>query len=287
MARRESDTPLPTRLFRWLVALCAVALLWLGGGLAYLGRVETFTPPDSEVHSDAIVVLTGGAVRLSTALRLLHDGRAERLLVSGVAPTTTKASLMQAAIPAMPDSAQASNDWSGIDLQLLFDCCVDLGFEAEDTAGNAIEAASWARARGYKSLRVVTANYHMPRAMAEFRRRMGDIAVLPHPVRSDAMRVEDWWHRRTATLFLLGEYTKYAAALLRAHLDAMLEETVATSGAENAARQLPDAVLTPAPLPVPAPVPVPVPAAEPPSAEQTTPEPKASEQKAPESKVGE
>ncbi|MFN4276675.1 MAG: YdcF family protein [Ferrovibrio sp.] len=236
MARRDSDTPLSTRLFRWLVALCAIALLWLGGGLAYLERVETFTPPDSEVHSDAIVVLTGGAVRLSTALRLLNDGKAERLLVSGVAPTTTKATLMQAAIPAMPDSAQASNDWSGIDLQLLFDCCVDLGFEAEDTAGNAVEAASWARARGYKSLRVVTANYHMPRAMAEFRRRLSDITVLPHPVRSDAMRVEDWWQRRTATLFLLGEYTKYVAALLRAHLDVLLEETVA----ESTARKAPD-----------------------------------------------
>jgi uncharacterized SAM-binding protein YcdF (DUF218 family) len=278
MARRDSDTPLSTRLFRWLVALCAVALLWLGGGLAYLARVETFTPPDSEVHSDAIVVLTGGAVRLSTALRLLNDGKAERLLVSGVAPTTTKASLMQAAIPAMPDSAQASNDWSGIDLQLLFDCCVDLGFEAEDTAGNAVEAASWARARGYKSLRVVTANYHMPRAMAEFRRRMGDIAVLPHPVRSDAMRVEDWWQRRTATLFLLGEYTKYVAALLRAHLDAMLEETVAESTARRATENGP----APAPVsaPVPAPVPAPAPAAEPKAAEPTTPETKAPEQKA-------
>lgn len=267
MARRDTDIPVTTRLGRWLLAFAAIALLWLGGGLAYLERVEQFVPP-GEDRSDAIVVLTGGAVRLSTALRLLHEEKAERLLVSGVAPTTTKASLIQAAIPAMPDSAQASNDWSGIDLQLLFDCCVDLGFEAVDTAGNAVEAASWARARGYKSLRVVTANYHMPRAMVEFRRRLTDIAVLPHPVRSDAMRVEDWWQRRAATLFLLGEYTKYAAAMLRAHLDAMLAETVAAA---------PGKATDATPAPAPAPTPAAETKTEPPAAEAPPAEQKATE----------
>ncbi|MEK9970249.1 MAG: ElyC/SanA/YdcF family protein, partial [Ferrovibrio sp.] len=111
-------------------------------------------------------------------------------------------------------------------LQLLFECCVDLGFEADDTAGNAAETASWAAARGYKTIRLVTANYHMPRALVEFGRALSAFTVLPHPVRSDAMRVEDWWQRRTATAFLLGEYTKYVAALLRAHLGSQLSATL-------------------------------------------------------------
>src|SRR3546814_9566295 len=63
---------------------------------------------------------------------------------------------LQAVLPSMPDAAQAAANWQGIDLQLLFECCVDLGFEAADTAGNALETAGWLNAHGYKSIRLVT-----------------------------------------------------------------------------------------------------------------------------------
>lgn len=234
--RDEESTPFFTRIGRWLMLLAALGLLWLGGGIAYIERVESLPAPD-ETKTDAIVVLTGGAARLATALRLLNENKADRLLVSGVAQTATKASLMQAVLPAMPDAAQASGNWQGIDLQLLFDCCVDLGFEAEDTAGNAAETASWAAARGYKTIRLVTANYHMPRALVEFGRYLPGFTMLPHPVRSDAMRVEDWWQRRTATAFLLGEYTKYVAALLRAHLGSQLSATLEQKAPATSAPQ--------------------------------------------------
>ena len=191
------------------------------------------------------LVLTGGAVRLATALRLLNENKAERLLVSGVAQTATKATLLQAVLPTMPDAAQASSNWQGIDLQLLFECCVDLGFEADDTAGNAAETASWAAARGYKTIRLVTANYHMPRAQVEFGRWMPGVKIWPHPVRSDAMRVEDWWQRRTATFFLLGEYSKYLAALLRAHLGTQLSATLEQKPATSAPQSVPVQAATP------------------------------------------
>jgi len=197
MARSSyTATPITTRVKRWLGLLLAVLLLWLGGALTYFNRAET-TPPAGDERTDAIVVLTGGAARLATALRLLNENKADRLLVSGVGPTATKASLLQAVLPSMPDAAQAASDGEGIDLQSLFECCVDLGFEATDTASNAVETAAWANARGYQSIRLVTANYHMPRSLVEFRRRMPEATILPHPVRSDAMRVEDWWRRCT------------------------------------------------------------------------------------------
>lgn len=235
MPRRRSEpaTPLLSRLKRWLIAACALGLLWLGGAMTYVERVEQIPTP-AETRTDAIVVLTGGAVRMATALRLLNDNKADRLLVSGVSPTATKATLQEALSKSMPDAAQNNSGGQGIDLQLLFDCCVDLGYEAGDTAGNASETASWAAARGYKSVRIVTANYHMPRTLVEFGYRMPGITVVPHPVRSDAMRVEDWWQRRTATLFLLGEYSKYAAALLRVKLGIQLEKTVEQKDAQKA-----------------------------------------------------
>lgn len=235
MPRRPADTvpSLLTRLKRWLIAACALGLLWLGGAMTYVERVEQIPTP-AETRTDAIVVLTGGAVRMATALRLLNEDKADRLLVSGVSPNATKATLQEALSKAMPDAAQHNSGGQGIDLQLLFECCVDLGYEAGDTAGNAAETASWAAARGYKSVRVVTANYHMPRTLVEFAYRMPGITVVPHPVRSDAMRVEDWWQRRTATLFLLGEYSKYAASLLRVKLGVQLEKTVEQKGETKA-----------------------------------------------------
>ena len=229
---RNSDTPLFTRFRRWLMLLAALLLLWLGGASVYVEQVEQL-PQAGDARTDAIVVLTGGAARLNTGLRLLDQGKAERLLVSGVAQSATRSTLMQAVLPGMPDAAQAGNSWQGIDLQLLFECCVDLGFEAGDTAGNATETASWAAARGYKTVRLVTANYHMPRALVEFGYRLQGIEILPHPVRSDAMRVEDWWQRRTATVFLLGEYSKYVAALLRARLGDQLSATVSATASDG------------------------------------------------------
>jgi uncharacterized SAM-binding protein YcdF (DUF218 family) len=244
MARKDRDrddeesTPFFTRISRWLMLLATIGLLWLGGGIAYVERVESIPAP-TETKTDAIVVLTGGAARLATALRLLNENKADRLLVSGVAQTATKATLLQAVLPTMPDAAQASSNWQGIDLQLLFDCCVDLGFEADDTAGNAAETASWAAARGYTTIRLVTANYHMPRAQVEFGRYLSGMTIVPHPVRSDAMRVEDWWQRRAATVFLLGEYSKYLAALLRAHLGTQLTATLEQKPATSAPQSVP------------------------------------------------
>lgn len=238
MARGSRTAGLVRHLKRWAVALAVLALLWLGGALVYIERAETLPEPD-DARTDAIVVLTGGAVRLSTALRLLEDGKAERLLVSGVGPTVSKASLLQAVLPGMPDAAQASSNWQGIDLQLLFECCVDLGFEAADTAGNAVETAAWMGQRGYTSLRLVTANYHMPRSLVEFRRRLPQADIRPHAVRSDAMPVEAWWQRRTAAVFLLGEYTKYAAALLRARLDGLIADAINDTPAARSAMPAP------------------------------------------------
>jgi len=217
MARRRDPLPPGRWLQRWLLAIAAPLLLWLGGALGYIDQIEHLPAP-SEQRTDAIVVLTGGTLRLATALRLLADDKAERLLVSGVGPTVSKASLLQAVLPSMPDAAQASAGWQGIDLQLLFECCVDLGFEAADTAGNARETAGWLGTHGFRSVRLVTANYHMPRSLAEFTRRLPGIAIVPHPVLPDTMRVEGWWQRRAAAGFLLGEYSKYVLAVLRARL---------------------------------------------------------------------
>src|SRR5690606_842180 len=59
---------------------------------------------------------------------------------------------------------------------------ITLGRIATSTRGNGQEIGEWARQKGIGSLRVVTAGYHMPRALLELRRNMPDVILLPHPV---------------------------------------------------------------------------------------------------------
>lgn len=174
------------------------ALAW-GGGLVWfaLGIPERVEDPAAE--TDAIVVLTGGSRRLNEGLTLLLRGRAKKLFVSGVHRGVDVAELLRAAQQS-PHEVQ---------------CCIALGYEADNTAGNAAETARWMKEQGYRSLRLVTSGYHMRRALLEFRAAMPDAAILPHPVFPDTFPARNWWTRGGNLALAAGEYTKYLAAALR------------------------------------------------------------------------
>ena len=166
--------------------------------------------PIANGRADGVVVFTGGSERIASAIDLIDEGAGGRLLISGVHPDATPA---QIADLANGDPARTA---------ALFECCVDLGFEARTTIGNADEAAGWARANRFRSLILVTSDYHMPRAMLETRRELPDVAITPHPVYSGAVgrkgpggkggaRINDWG-------LLIGEYSKFLAAYARAAL---------------------------------------------------------------------
>ena len=97
----------------------------------------------------------------------------------------------------------------------MFDCCVDLGFTAADTVGNARETAEWARSLGYHSLILVTADYHMPRAMLELRAALPEAKVTPYPVATPALDARHWQSTGEAARRMVLEYSKYLAILAR------------------------------------------------------------------------
>jgi uncharacterized SAM-binding protein YcdF (DUF218 family) len=84
-----------------------------------------------------------------------------------------------------------------------------MGYEAEDTQGNADEAANWTRAHGYRSLVVVTTNYHMPRSLAEFSAEMPGVTLEPYPVEPGEIDYAHWWENPRALRVLNTEYAKY------------------------------------------------------------------------------
>ena len=154
-------------------------------------------------NADGIVVLTGGASRISDAIELLAAGRGKRLLISGVHRTTTTGR-NRAHQPA---------------LQGLVACCVDLDHSAINTVGNAIETRRWARERGFTSLIVVTSAYHMPRTMAELERQMPDTALVPFPVVTEKLRNEPWWASAPTARLIFSEYAKFVVAQLRMRIE--------------------------------------------------------------------
>ena len=166
--------------------------LWLAG-LVWFASIIPSGPVDDPAATDAIVVLTGGGGRLSAGLDLLAGGRAKRLFVSGVYRGVDVARLLEVAQRAPADLA----------------CCVEIGYAADDTAGNAAETAAWARRNGVTSLRVVTASYHMPRSLVEFRRALPGVALVPHPVFSESFKRTEWWAWPGTFALVVSEYNKY------------------------------------------------------------------------------
>ena len=185
---------------RYLAAIAVIAIIWLAGLLAFADRIERMTPPVDPGRADGIVVLTGASdARINEALRLLSAGRGERLLVSGVNRQVQRGELREI--------TAGSNR--------LFDCCVDLGFDAEDTVGNAQETAAWAAAKRYDSLIVVTSDYHIPRAMLEIRGQMRDAELIPYAVATPSLNADSWWRTSVGQRRMVVEYSKYLAVLVR------------------------------------------------------------------------
>ena len=185
------------RIIRGL-AITSVVLfaLWASGFVWFVARPS----PENEVAStDAIVVLTGGRSRLQSGMDLLRDGKGRKLFVSGVN--------QQVDLDALLRASGNAPDWVS--------CCTTLGHDADNTLGNARETAQWMRQQGFKSLRLVTAWYHMPRSLLELDRAIPEVKIIAHPVFPDELTQEHWWTSPGVVLLLAGEYTKYLGALVR------------------------------------------------------------------------
>jgi uncharacterized SAM-binding protein YcdF (DUF218 family) len=207
---------LPIRLKRSLavIALIGILIFWAGFSF-FVWRV-----PKAEVtlgrNADGIVVVTGGALRITDAIELLSAGRGKRLLISGVHPATTSREIARL----MPEYGA------------LIACCVDLDHSAVNTVGNAVETQHWAKAHGFQSLIVVTSNYHMPRTMAELAWHLPDVELIPFPVVTERMRGGQVGSMASARL-LFAEYLKSIFSQIRMRLAPAPAATDVASGASH------------------------------------------------------
>jgi uncharacterized SAM-binding protein YcdF (DUF218 family) len=171
----------------------SLLLILYGLGFALFGVTLGKPAPGDVARTDGIVVITGGAGRIEHGVEILADGHGKRLLVAGADPAVTKTDLVRRL---------------GGKRKLL-ECCVDLGSESVDTRSNAEETRRWLERRKYRSVRLITSDWHMRRARYEFRRVLADdYQVVP-----DAVRTEPGF------MTLFGEYNKYLLRRIAVWLD--------------------------------------------------------------------
>ena len=180
-------------LWRGLAGAALICAAAFGLGLSQFILNLDPREPLSVREADGAVALTGGAERITDAVNLLSRGYAGRLLITGVNQTTRGAEIARLT-PRFGD---------------LFGCCIDLGYDALNTRGNALEARRWVIERGMKSLIIVTSNYHMPRTLIEFADVMPGVTLIPYPVVPERLRAGSVWSDPQLLRVLAVEYAKY------------------------------------------------------------------------------
>ncbi len=203
-ADKERIRPVRGRgFFRPLVTLGVISLAALGVGFLAFAHSLPRAEEKTVRAADGIVVLTGGASRIVDAVELLSADRGKRLLISGVNPKTTHGELIR----------------MNPEVERLLVGRIDLGRDATNTIGNAIETGHWVREQKFHSLIVVTSGWHMPRALIEIAHELPGVTLIPYPVVSDRMRDEPWWSDAQTVRLLLVEYVKYVASYVRVRVD--------------------------------------------------------------------
>lgn len=177
-----------------------LALAWGIGFCTFVAMIPQ-QPGEPPVHADAIVVLTGGNLRLESGFELLAQGRAPRMFISGVESGVTLSTLLRQ--PSYRPFASRIMPGS-----------VTLGYKAHSTSGNASEIAEWVQKEHVQSILLVTGNYHIPRSLYELHMATPNLIILPEPVFTRHFKDDSWWQSWASARLVLSEYHKYIATLL-------------------------------------------------------------------------
>lgn len=179
-------------IFYFFITLIPLWLIGFGVFVLYVFSFRFSTLPPT----DGIATWTGGEYRIHTALQLLEQNQAKRLLISGVNKSVSPGEVLGSVSPEMLEK-------------------IDLGYQATTTEENALETAEWVYKNRLKSVALVTSFYHMPRSLLEFKHVLPTTTVYPHPIwPKDFTESVSWIHTRSA-FHLLVEYHKFLVVKLR------------------------------------------------------------------------
>lgn len=184
---------------RWFFVLIFISFVgWSLGLLCFTNNIQQNTLL-SDHPTDAIIVLTGGAERVTTGLTLLSRGLTQRLFISGVHEDVKIKDLL--------------SQISLTEQKRINPTAIELGYAAANTMQNAQETAEWVQKNHIQTLRLVTANYHMPRSLVEFSQHLPHTHIIPHPISPKNFHEERWWEWPGTFELIIREYHKFIGAL--------------------------------------------------------------------------
>ena len=157
-------------------------------------------------QSPNIVILTGGTNRIKDGLKIIKDFKIPKIikykiLVSGTGIGFTKLSLKKKLGPNF-------NTY-------LIQCCIELDNISKNTFTNASETFKWTRKNDIKEFILITSNYHMPRAILEFKSVMPNLKIYTHAITPKKHNIKNWLSSYQTFSLVLTEYCKYIIASLR------------------------------------------------------------------------
>ena len=153
-----------------------------------------------------IVILTGGSNRIKEGFKVVNDidklAKTDfKILISGTGKGFTKASLKKTLT-------------SDFNLNLV-ECCIELESISKDTYSNASETYKWTKKNDINDIILITSNYHMPRAILEFKNRMPNQQIFTYPITPKNHDIKNWLNSSDTFFLIFFEYSKLLIASLR------------------------------------------------------------------------
>jgi len=184
-----------------LQSLLLCICIWAVGLLWFITLIPS-EPTHDTINTDAIVVLTGGGLRLERGFQLLIEHRSSRIFISGVEDNVTLMSLLH------------NKEYRGLAEQIPATAIIELGHKARSTIGNAEETAAWLANGHIKTIRLVTGNYHIPRSVYEIGQASPDVTIIAEPVFPKHFENNEWWQWESSIKLVISEYHKYIASII-------------------------------------------------------------------------
>lgn len=153
-----------------------------------------------------IVILTGGSNRIKEGLKIVSNINKLtktdfKILISGTGKGFTKATLKKILT-------------SDFNLKLV-ECCIELESISKDTYSNASETYKWTKKNDINNIILITSNYHMPRAILEFKNRMPNQQIFTYPITPKNHDIKNWLYSSDTFSLIFFEYSKLLIASLR------------------------------------------------------------------------
>jgi uncharacterized SAM-binding protein YcdF (DUF218 family) len=176
--------------------ICLFASAWLLGIIVFIANIPDEHIPSMEI-TDAVVVLTGGSLRLEEGVNIFHSFPSKKLLISGIGEGVT--------IKDLPTTSHHLDE--NMRNKIV------LGEIANSTITNAYETKIFMELNNFRSMRLVTSSYHIPRTKLIFEHVLPNITIIYHPVYPANFRKNGYYISPKSFLMVSNEYNKYLLTL--------------------------------------------------------------------------